>query len=226
MTWIKICGTTNLEDALIAIEAGAGADALGFVFYEKSPRYVDAARIEQIIAKLPAEVEKIGVFVGWTKADLQIAQQLPLTGVQIHGGFNQTTADLPCDRKVYLALRAAEFFDSEGRFDSFALRAEDRTRKTLQGILLDSGTAQTPGGTGKVFDWEKAVPMAETIRRSGIPLVVAGGLHPGNVAEAMRILNPWGVDVVSGVEASPGRKDPAKIKAFIQAVRQADGART
>jgi phosphoribosylanthranilate isomerase len=224
MTWIKICGTTNFEDALTALDAGA--DALGFVFYEKSPRYVNTETVRAMLAKLPPQVEKIGVFVGWTKADLQMAQQLPLTGVQIHGDLNQATADLPCDRKVYLALRAAEFFDGQGHFDRFAMSAEDGSRKALSGILLDSGTAQTPGGTGKVFAWEKAAPLAEIIQRNGVRLIVAGGLHSGNVGEAMRILKPWGVDVVSGVEASPGKKDPAKIKAFIQAVRQVDGART
>jgi phosphoribosylanthranilate isomerase len=226
MTWVKICGTTNLEDALIAVEAGA--DALGFVFYEKSPRYVTAEKAEQIIAQLPSHVEKVGVFVGWTEANLQLAHQLPLTGVQIHlGPGNSAVVDPPNDKKVYLALRAADYLDSEGRFDSFVLGVDDSERKKMPyGILLDSGTAQTPGGTGKVFDWEKASHIAEVVQGCGARLVVAGGLHPGNVADAMRILKPWGVDVVSGVEASPGKKDPAEVKAFIQAVRQADGART
>ncbi|MGH9530459.1 MAG: phosphoribosylanthranilate isomerase, partial [Terriglobales bacterium] len=88
-------------------------------------------------------------------------------------------------------------------------------------IMLDSGTVQKPGGTGKTFDWQAAVPLVETIRKS-VRVVVAGGLNPSNVADAIRILDPWGVDVVSGVEASPGRKDPQKVRAFINAVRRVE----
>jgi phosphoribosylanthranilate isomerase len=89
-------------------------------------------------------------------------------------------------------------------------------------IVLDSGDLGTPGGTGKTFDWDKAVPIAEEMRRAGVNLVVAGGLTPGNVGEAMGILRPWGVDVVSGVEARPGKKDPEKVRAFVKAVREMD----
>ena len=89
-------------------------------------------------------------------------------------------------------------------------------------LLLDSATHAQPGGTGKVFDWQKAAPIAESVRQGGLKLVVAGGLTPINVAEAMGILNPWGVDVVSGVEARPGKKDPEKVRAFVSAVRKAD----
>lgn len=89
-------------------------------------------------------------------------------------------------------------------------------------FVLDSGDLRMPGGTGKTFDWKKAIPIAEAMREGGVKLVVAGGLTAGNVGEAMQILKPWGVDVVSGVEARPGKKDPEKVRAFVKAVRDAD----
>lgn len=220
MTWIKICGITNLEDARTAVDAGA--DALGFVFYEKSPRYVDPEAACQIVAELPKSVEKVGVFASDAADCVAIARQCGLTAVQVQISFGGRASYDPNSElravsssnpiKVYLAWPAAWLIDSTRQPDF---------KEPLDTIFLDSGTPQQPGGTGKAFDWAKAAPWVESVRKR-VNVVVAGGLTPGNVAEAMSILKPWGVDVSSGVEAKPGKKDPEKVRAFIAAVRQVD----
>jgi phosphoribosylanthranilate isomerase len=226
MTWIKICGTTNLEDAVMSVEAGA--DALGFVFYKNSPRNVTPEVVREIVAKLPVKIEKVGVFVNQSFEFMEsVAARTGLTGVQLHADLSgdNNTVGAPSNARIkkYLVISAEQFFDSQGKFDSFAVSVRNQeSEKWINALFLDSGTSQQPGGTGIAFDWLKSAPIAETIRRSGFDLVVAGGLNSGNVAEAIRILNPWGVDVVSGVEASPGKKDPEKVRAFISSVRQAD----
>jgi phosphoribosylanthranilate isomerase len=217
MTWIKICGMTNLEDAQAA--ADAGADAVGFVFYEKSPRNIDPEAAKNIIAKLPTKLEKVGVFVHGSNGQMEkIAQQAGLTGVQVHAdpSLNGQPPEprLPPQFKRYAALPAKLFFGEKGQGLQWFL---PRGRR-IDAIFLDSSTERLPGGTGEVFDWERAAPTVGLIGRM-IPIVVAGGLTPDNVNEAMRVLEPWGVDVSSGVEESPGKKDPQKIRAFIQAVR-------
>ncbi len=224
MTWVKICGITNLEDALTAVDAGA--DALGFVFYEKSPRRVGADRVSEIVKKLPAEIEKVGVFVYDLKVSpASIAESCGLTAVQIHLHLplSGPTLETPLGAvasgkpaKVYLALPASWFYAGgpvKATAASFAAPGG-----ALEAILLDSGNAEQPGGTGKTFDWKQMSPLVSQIMTSR-KVVVAGGLTPGNVGEAIRILRPWGVDVSSGVEASPGKKDPDKVRAFIKAVR-------
>jgi phosphoribosylanthranilate isomerase len=223
MTWIKICGITNLEDGLAAVEAGA--DAVGFVFYKKSPRYVDAEAVRGIVPKLPNNVEKIGVFVDETWENIQAtAARAGLTGIQIHadGLRNEDTKPgaRPFAVKRYLALRVLDFLDGRRRLDSLAVSVKTTTEPDISAVFLDSGTTQQPGGTGRAFDWERAKHVADAVKLAGFHLVVAGGLTPDNVTEAIRILEPWGVDVSSGVEASPGKKDPEKIRAFITAVRQ------
>jgi len=223
MTWIKICGTTNLEDALTAVDAGV--DALGFVFYEKSPRYIDPEAAREIIAKLPADVEKVGVFVDKPFEFMEdVAERTGLTAIQLHTDLSEKKTTEPPQApnlKKYLALPARHFLDEQGTFESFirSLRDEE-SDQWFNTIFLDSGTSQQPGGTGKVFDWQEGRHIADVLRDSGFNLVVAGGLTSPNVTEAIRILKPWGVDVVSGVEASPGKKDPQKVRAFINAVRQ------
>jgi phosphoribosylanthranilate isomerase len=239
MTWVKICGTTNLEDALLAVEAGA--DAVGFVFYEKSPRYVSIETVREIVAGLPEDVEKIGVFV--------VNDGDPI-GALLHAGLTGTqTYFLPGGKPTPGAAKAVEMSLLPPRYRSLValpmnLLAQDRSgvehaaadfanwdkkippEFNRPGIfdtfVLDSGNLQQPGGTGKTFDWEKAAPIAEGMRQGGIKLVVAGGLTPQNVGDAIEILKPWGVDVVSGVEASPGKKDPGKVRAFVKAVRAVD----
>lgn len=218
MTWIKICGTTNFEDALMSVEAGA--DALGFVFYEKSPRYITPEAAGEIIEKLPANIEKFGVFVNGSISRVEEAvSRTGVTGVQIH--MTGLDADKTFQLEPLSVRQKFLAFPANHLDEGFILSLKNwKSSEWLNGIFLDSGTPQEPGGTGKAFDWEKARPIAEIIRRSGFNIVVAGGLTPDNVAEAIRILYPWGVDVVSGVEVSPGKKDPQKVRAFISAVRQ------
>ncbi len=241
MTWIKICGTTNLEDARLAVEAGA--DALGFVFYEKSPRNISAEVAREIVSRLPERVEKVGVFVdasGFHPVD--IVRQAGLTAIQNSLGFLPAVAKtpqmvvafagFPRPPKLFLSFPAAWFFGGAEKIKELA-ECFSHLRRDISGrpvspqgwfdtFFLDSSTAQQPGGTGRVFDWEKVVPVAEGMQERGFKLVVAGGLTPANVADAIRILKPWGVDVASGVEAKPGKKDPEKVRAFIEAVRKAD----
>ena len=212
MTWVKICGITSLEDALTAVESGA--NALGFVFYSKSKRKVDAATVKQIVAELPKSVEKIGVFVEESPAAMeQVAGEAGLTGIQLHLTSMRASPQLT-SRVNYLAIPATLAEQAAQLQKDIAIKA----------IFIDSGTPSDPGGTGKVFDWEKAGAILAALRER-FKIVVAGGLTPSNVGDAIRILRPWGVDVSSGVESSPGKKDPAKIQAFIQAVRQTETSR-
>lgn len=216
MTWIKICGITNLDDALTAIDAGA--DALGFVFYEKSPRKADPAVVREITARLPERIERVGVFVDESvEGILSMVAQAGLTAAQLHGsGFAKAESIQKLSEctnfKIFRALRADEI-------DS--LKSKESTHNGISAVFLDSGTTELPGGTGRVFDWKAAASELEGISKS-LKVVVAGGLNAINVAEAIRILKPWGVDVSSGVEARPGKKDSEKIRAFISAVRKTD----
>ena len=213
MTWIKICGTTNLEDALTAVDAGA--DALGFVFYEKSPRKIDPEAAGKITAKLPASIEKVGVFVEEpVEKILLTVAQAGLTAAQLHGDQYLESLQLKSarDLKVFLVVPAKNLSSTDW------LKGKGLG---VNAVFFDSGTPQLPGGTGKAFDWNSAAPAIEAISKDA-NVVVAGGLTPANVGEAIRILKPWGVDVASGVEARPGKKDPKKVRAFIEAVRQAD----
>jgi len=212
MTWIKICGITNTEDALTAVEAGA--DALGFVFYEKSPRKVDPGTVAAVISQLPASVEKVGVFVNQLEeAVCEVADNVGLTGVQFHGDAEDPhVADLVIARRPRLkVLVAIPMLRPKPEGWAMMWRTE-----SVYAFLADSG-----GGTGRTFDWTASKEVLDTMGHLS-RVAIAGGLHPGNVAEAIGILHPWGVDVSSGVEAKPGKKDPEKIKAFIAAVREAD----
>jgi phosphoribosylanthranilate isomerase len=223
VTWVKICGITNLEDAVTAVEAGA--DALGFVFYEQSPRKADPDTVREIVKALPTEVEKVGVFVNESPERMEsVAERAGLTAIQLYldplrrdqSPLDQT---VPSQTRKYVALPASCFFD-EDRLNSFAwLNAAE---SLVSGIFIDSSTSEQPGGTGKTFDWRQAEPAVSAIRMK-FNVVIAGGLNPTNVTEAVRILKPWGVDVSSGIESKPGKKDPAKVRAFVAAVRQAGG---
>ncbi len=206
MTWVKICGTTNLEDALLAVDAGA--DALGFVFYEKSPRYVTPEVAREIVRELPDDVEKVGVFVNesWARME-EIAEIAGLTAIQLHGEEYRGQLRTLGTRKMFLAIPARELENE------FVLAPQN-----LSGIVVDSGTQQQRGGTGVVFDWRALQSVIRELEQA-LPVIVAGGLTPANVSEAMSILKPWGVDVVSGVELMPGKKDAEKVKAFVAAVR-------
>jgi phosphoribosylanthranilate isomerase len=222
MTWVKICGITNLEDARVAVDAGA--DALGFVFYQKSPRKVDPDKAREIIAKLPQPVEKVGVFVDEAVEEIRdAAATAGLTAAQVHltqGGAERVRDFHLLNESDGLKIIAA--FPAN-KFAEDSLFTSGSAKKTFYALLLDSGSSSMPGGTGKAFDWTKA---NDAIRALGLnlPIIVAGGLTPQRVGRAMKVFRPWGVDVSSGVEARPGRKDPEKVRAFIAAVRQEDAA--
>jgi phosphoribosylanthranilate isomerase len=207
--WIKICGNTNLEDARFAAECGA--DAVGFVF-APSPRRVEADHVRQITKELPTELEKYGVFVeaGFDEI-VSTVETCGLTGVQLHRSADE-----------HLPLRLRQHFS--GRISILqvvnykALDFEQRLKELGQNedpILVDSSTAKAVGGTGTSFDWHDA---RSSLQRNApnLRLVAAGGLAPENVKQAIQILQPWGVDVVSGVESKPGKKDPRRVKAFIE----------
>ncbi len=213
--WIKICANTSLEDARLSAEAVA--DAVGFVF-APSPRRVTAEQVAAIVPHLPAELEKIGVFVDSAFEEIESTVQTSgLTGAQLH--FDASPA---------LASRLRQRFGPQFRilrvihFEADAVESASAVLKdpSLDAILVDSRTASAVGGTGKSFDWHAA--SKTLFQNTNAPkLVAAGGLNPENVAEAIATLHPWGVDVVSGVEAAPGRKDPAKVRAFVANARAA-----
>ena len=226
MTWIKICGTTNLEDAQAAI--AAGADALGFIFAE-SPRRVTPEKAAEIIAELPREVGKIGVFVNETPERMyDIIGDLRLTGAQLQGDETADVARelrrLSAERKGRLRIFKAV---GVGRGMESVLRGFAGTTE-IDGVLLDSFAARAAGhaeghtargGTGKTFDWKRAQSFVPGLAKS-TRVIIAGGLSPDNVAEAISMLSPWGVDVCSGVEKAPGVKDAEKVRAFVAAAHK------
>src|ERR1700728_4120577 len=213
--WIKICGNTNLEDARFAAESGA--HAVGFIF-APSPRQVEAKLVRQITEKLPREVEKYGVFVdaGFDEIVSTVAAA-GLTGVQLHRSSDPL---LPSRLRQHFArlgiLRVLHYTEQECEHQLSELGGND----SFDGGLVDSSSQRAVGGTGTSFNWEGArngfFQAAPHLR-----LIAAGGLAPENVKQAIQVLRPWGVDVVSGVESAPGTKDPARVLAFIQAAQQA-----
>jgi phosphoribosylanthranilate isomerase len=216
MTWVKICGMTNLEDALVAVEAGA--DAVGFVFYEKSPRCVSVETAREIVEKLPEKIDRIGVFVNEKPERVSaIADQAGLTAVQFHGDEYLAPEHYSVNRDVFFCVPASEAaarLQGNGPFSPAQFPA-------VTGILIDSGTAEKRGGTGEAFSWAEARGLVSALA-SKHRVIVAGGLNSTNVGEAIELLHPWGVDVVSGVEAQPAKKDPGKVRAFVRAVREVD----
>jgi phosphoribosylanthranilate isomerase len=223
MTWIKICGITNLEDALTAVDAGA--DALGFVFYEKSPRKIDPEAAREIVRQLPPQIEKVGVFVDKSVERIQeIAGRALLTAVQLHGdvrpGETATKHGREWTGKLFVVLPASTFAGC-GEERAVGLSWSGETAGRVSAVFVDSGTSEKPGGTGSTFDWTRAAPIILRIKQN-FRVVVAGGLTSANVREAILAMKPWGVDVASGVEMRAGKKDPDKVRAFVQAVRQAD----
>ena len=215
MTWIKICGITNLEDAQMAVDAGA--DALGFIFYEKSPRKIDPETAGRIAEDLPATIERFGVFVNQTEELIcALADQARLTAVQLHGDNEDPhVADLIAQRRPDLKIMVGISM-LHPKPENWAMMWRP---DLVHAFLVDSGSTSNYGGTGKTFDWRASQPDVEVIARLG-RVVVAGGLNPANVPDAIRILRPWGVDVASGVEARPGKKDPEKVRDFVRAARE------
>jgi len=202
---VKVCGITNAEDALAAIEAGA--DALGFIFYEKSPRYVVPAVAANIIAGLPPLVTPVGVFVNEGLATVRsIMETCRLAMAQLHGDENVSY----CRELARPAMKALRLKDR----GSLLALAEYQGRGGVRGFVLDTFSELAYGGTGQITDWGLASDVAKST-----PILLAGGLTPENVTEAIRIVRPYGVDVSSGVESAPGKKDHAKMRAFVDAVR-------
>jgi phosphoribosylanthranilate isomerase len=220
MIWIKICGTTNLDDARAA--ADAGANAIGFVMAESSRR-IEPKQVAAIVAQLPPKVEKVGVFVNERPARIrEIVKHTGLTAVQLHGDdsadfaeqlFPESATGRP---RIYRALSMKTIFSTA---NATAFLRVHRVKQIFDALLVDSGSP-TRGGTGFTFDWERARPFINGLKQTG-KVIVAGGLTPDNVARAIEIFKPWGVDVASGVESEPGKKDHDKIKAFVEAVRKA-----
>jgi phosphoribosylanthranilate isomerase len=209
--WVKICANTSLEDAKLAVEAGA--DAVGFVF-ASSPRHVSAEQVAAITPHLPPGIEKIGVFVDSSFETVESAvTACGLTGVQLH-----------FDGGEHLAAMLRERFGSSLRILHVLHYAPDASQKAailagnkcIDAILVDSRTTTTIGGTGIRFDWDAAESLFGS---TGPKMIAAGGLNPSNVGEAIRKLRPWGVDVASGVEITPGRKNPEKVREFVKNAR-------
>jgi len=211
-TWIKVCGTTSLEDALSSIEAGA--DALGFIF-APSKRRILPENAQKIIRELPQEIEKIGVFLDAGAMGIrQVVREVDLTGIQMHGEGEfppEVYSYLPEDRRDGLRkIKTVIVWEGfELRVDSYA---------TVPGVI-DAWLFDSGAGSGRSFAWQEA--RAKLGDRQG-RFIIAGGLTPENVGDAMRTFKPWGVDVVTGVEREPGRKDAEKLKAFVAAVRKAE----
>ncbi|HMG87831.1 MAG TPA: phosphoribosylanthranilate isomerase [Terracidiphilus sp.] len=214
--WIKICGNTSLEDATLAAEAGA--DALGFVF-APSPRHVTREQVAKIIPHLPPAIEKIGVFVDATFEEIEaIVSACNLTGVQLQFEANPDTRSQLRDKfGPNLRILQTLHFNPAIAEQAAAL-APDRN---IDALLVDSRTATAVGGTGIALDWTGAASTLFGTPGTHHKLVAAGGLTPENVSEAIAVLNPWGVDVVSGVESVPGCKNPEKVRAFITQARAA-----
>jgi len=214
--WVKICGTTNLEDAQAAVDAGA--DALGFVFAE-SPRRIEPAVAGEIVQSLPERIEKVGVFVNETAERIrEVVEEAGLTAVQLHG---YETLDVPAklkaepgsprDLQVIHAYPMRRLLEGEVLVNFW----------TFDRVLFDTAVEGKRGGTGQTWDWEWGKAMIETVR-DRVRIVIAGGLTPANVANAIRTLRPWGVDVVSGVERELGKKDHEKVRAFVKTAKSAD----
>ncbi|HEX7287565.1 MAG TPA: phosphoribosylanthranilate isomerase [Candidatus Angelobacter sp.] len=211
-TWIKICGTTSVRDALASVEAGA--DALGLIF-APSKRRITMEKAREIIRALPSEVERIGVFLNESVDEvLRTVMELDLTGIQLHGD------ELPFELCSYLPkarreeLRIIKTILVQEGFEVRLQAGMQAAAEVVDAWLLDSGT-----GSGRTFDWQGA---RKQLGAQQGQVIIAGGLTPDNVVQAIHTFLPWGVDVVSGVEYEPGHKDWNKLKAFVQAVREAE----
>ncbi|MCZ6830014.1 MAG: phosphoribosylanthranilate isomerase [Gammaproteobacteria bacterium] len=204
-TRIKICGITRESDALAA--AFAGADAIGLVFYAPSPRGVTIEAAQRIVAKLPAFVSVVGLFVDAERAVVdRVCAALPLDLLQFHGAESEAYCR-SFGRPYIKAIQVAAATDITAILDTYA---------SARSVLLDTWREGMPGGTGTSFDWN-AVPQ-----NAGSRIVLAGGLNPENVGAAIAQTCAYGVDVSGGVESAPGHKSAEKIRAFIQAVQRAD----
>jgi phosphoribosylanthranilate isomerase len=205
---VKICGITNLSDAKAAVDLGA--DALGFNFYEKSVRNISPAGAYKIIRALPEKIEAAGVFVNWSpESVIALARAVDLDTVQLHG-----------DESAATARAAAKFFNVTKALrvgKDFRLTSLRPFQSSVRAFLFDAATRDQFGGTGHRTDWTIARRAAKTHR-----IILAGGLTPENVAEAILYVRPYAVDVASGIESAPGKKDRAKLRQFFAEVRRAN----
>jgi phosphoribosylanthranilate isomerase len=202
---VKVCGITSYEDAAMALDQGV--DVLGFNFFTKSSRYIDPAAARSIIRRLPPFVTPVGLFVNQPEADdvAKTAHEAGVQVLQLHGDESPEYCGRLSSWNIIKVLR----------LDGLGV-TEDLREYSVQAFLLDSRDDERFGGTGLRFDWS----LAEPVRAFG-PIILAGGLKPENVGEAIRSVRPYGVDVCSGVESVPGRKDKRKLAAFMEEVRNA-----
>ena len=214
--WVKICGNTNLEDALLAAELGA--DAVGFVF-APSVRQVTVAQVRQIVPHLPATLERVGVFAAWSADEMLAAvDEAGLTTVQLHGGLDPELARVLLGRSPGLRIIHVAHWTEETNSVDFASRLRQIMMDRTGRVLIDTKVGLALGGTGRPFDWEAARGVFGNQSLKGV-LILAGGLNQENVGAAIELVQPWGVDVSSGVEARAGKKDPEKLAAFIKQAR-------
>ncbi|MFH0732669.1 MAG: phosphoribosylanthranilate isomerase [Candidatus Omnitrophota bacterium] len=204
MVKVKVCGITNLDDAQAA--TGMGADMLGFVFYKKSPRYISPKRALDIISNLPQHVEKVALFVNEKEENVRaILNQIKEIGIlQFHG---EETPQY-CGSFNKAVIKAVRVKDAQ------SIKA--LSLYEVNYFLLDAFKEDAYGGTGEKFNWE----LAKEAKSYKIPIILSGGLNPENVEEAIRVVEPFMVDVSSGVEISPGKKDPELIKKFMEVVKK------
>jgi phosphoribosylanthranilate isomerase len=205
MLRVKICGITRLEDALLA--AQLGADAVGFVFFEKSPRFISPKVVAEIALQLPAHVARVGVFVDPQPSfTLEAVEAVGLDAIQLHGISDPQKLTAFEKRPLILAIAVK---------DQMILQTVVELAPLVDALLLDTYHPALPGGTGKTFNWELAAPVAEQFH-----IILAGGLTPGNVSAAVKTVRPYAVDVSSGVEVAPGIKDPEKLTLFFKNLRE------
>ena len=205
MTLVKICGITNFDDALAAVDADA--DMLGFNFYAGSPRYIEPEEARSIINKLPKTVISVGVFVNESLDDIErIASTSGVSVLQLHGDESPEYCGALQRRHLLKVFNTSKDFDLE--------RISDYD---VQLIMLDAVAETARGGTGRLSDWSKARQVRELFPT----MFLAGGLSPENVSAAIEEVKPFGVDACSSLELTPGKKDPARVRAFIAAVRAA-----
>ena len=203
MTVVKICGITNLADAEVAVEAGA--DALGFNFYRKSPRYIVPSLAREIIRQLPSNVMSVGVFVNEASPEvvLNILKEAGVTAVQLHGDEAPEYCAAFSEHFVIKALSSAH----ASRANAFC--------SSVSALMIDAGNKELPGGTGRLADWLLAAKLRESVPK----LFLAGGLSPKNINDAIRSVRPYGVDACSLLEQTPGLKNHDQMRAFLKNVR-------
>ena len=203
--WIKICGVTRNRDALLAAELGA--DAIGLVFYANSPRALVATQISSVVANVPGSISVIGLFVNPTREEVEVVLSTGLVDVlQFHGEEDEEFCN-SFDRPYLKAFQVKDLQSLDSTLSEY---------RTATYILLDSYSVEKMGGTGQKFDWSIGENIVQNLDQK---VVVAGGLKPENIRDAVIKMSPFGVDVSSGVESSPGLKDAEKLRKFIEGAR-------